>query len=328
VISCAQDRVQGYARWSLRAVTPVSKHSAVYHFTSDDGERGTPIRKGRGGRTVWSKTWHTTLLAEVGEAANNEGPLPWVERDYTPVSTAHEWEQGRCDILIKVYLDPPGLATRWLHSVSAPPPAAGAGAAAGTAAAAGGGAGAVVWLSRPMKTLHVPSLSLDQQYINRKHASVLLLVAGTGVVAVPQVLHHARAGSCFGPRPPITSTPVHVMYSCRSDDALLVPELAGWCKDGSLARCTVLVTPAHAAAAAPFPDVADVDVASAFATVDSAVCVNARLSPELVRAELSQMQKPHRVVVSGPEGFNAAVKAMLSQIDDELGAAAVTVLSA
>ena len=320
--------MQGYARWSLRAVTPVSKHSAVYHFTSDDGERGTPIRKGRGGRTVWSKTWHTTLLAEVGEAANNEGPLPWVERDYTPVSTAHEWEQGRCDILIKVYLDPPGLATRWLHSVSAPPPAAGAGAAAGTAAAAGGGAGAVVWLSRPMKTLHVPSLSLDQQYINRKHASVLLLVAGTGVVAVPQVLHHARAGSCFGPRPPITNTPVHVMYSCRSDDALLVPELAGWCKDGSLARCTVLVTPAHAAAAAPFPDVADVDVASAFATVDSAVCVNARLSPELVRAELSQMQKPHRVVVSGPEGFNAAVKAMLSQIDDELGAAAVTVLSA
>ena len=320
--------MQGYARWSLRAVTPVSKHSAVYHFTSDDGERGTPIRKGRGGRTVWSKTWHTTLLAEVGEAANNEGPLPWVERDYTPVSTAHEWEQGRCDILIKVYLDPPGLATRWLHSVPAPPPAAGAGAAAGTAAAAGGGAGAVVWLSRPMKTLHVPSLSLDQQYINRKHASVLLLVAGTGVVAVPQVLHHARAGSCFGPRPPITSTPVHVMYSCRSDDALLVPELAGWCKDGSLARCTLLVTPAHAAAAAPFPDVADVDVASAFATVDSAVCVNARLSPELVRAELSQMQKPHRVVVSGPEGFNAAVKAMLSQIDDELGAAAVTVLSA
>ena len=189
--------MQGYARWSLRAVTPVSKHSAVYHFTSDDGERGTPIRKGRGGRTVWSKTWHTTLLAEVGEAANNEGPLPWVERDYTPVSTAHEWEQGRCDILIKVYLDPPGLATRWLHSVSAPPPAAGAGAAAGTAAAAGGGAGAVVWLSRPMKTLHVPSLSLDQQYINRKHASVLLLVAGTGVVAVPQVLHHARAGSCL-----------------------------------------------------------------------------------------------------------------------------------
>ena len=47
---------------------------AVYHFRSEDASRGTPIRKGRGGRTVWSKTWHTTLLAEVGEAANTEGP--------------------------------------------------------------------------------------------------------------------------------------------------------------------------------------------------------------------------------------------------------------
>ena len=37
-------------------------------------------------------TWHTTLLAEVGR--NEEGPLPWVERDYTPVSGAKEWEQG------------------------------------------------------------------------------------------------------------------------------------------------------------------------------------------------------------------------------------------
>ena len=126
--------MRGYARWSLRAVTPVSKHSAVYHFTSDDGERGTPIRKGRGGRTVWSKTWHTTLLAEVGEAANNEGPLPWVERDYTPVSSAKEWEQGRCEMLIKVYAD--GAATSWLHSASPQR----------------------VWLSRPERTRRTPEI--------------------------------------------------------------------------------------------------------------------------------------------------------------------------
>ena len=99
-------------------MTPVSKHSAIYHFRTDDSSRGTPIRKGRGGRTVWSKTWHTTLLAEVGVAANTEGPLPWVERDYTPISTAREWEDGRCDILIKVYLQPPGKATEWLHRIA------------------------------------------------------------------------------------------------------------------------------------------------------------------------------------------------------------------
>mgnify|MGYP002832821885 CR=1 FL=1 len=52
-----------------------------------------------------------TLLAEVG--ANSEGPLPWIERDYTPVSSAKEWETGKCDLLVKVY--PDGAATSWLH---------------------------------------------------------------------------------------------------------------------------------------------------------------------------------------------------------------------
>ena len=219
-------RVQDYARWRVHAITSVSKHSvrtvefeptrpppcqlapqvlsrlrshswqAIYHFHTDDDARGTPIRKGRGGRTVWSRTWHTTLLAEVGEA-NAEGPLPWIERDYTPISTAQDWEQGRCDILIKLYLEPAGLATEWLHRVSETvPPGGTVGAGHGVA-----GAGPTVWLSRPMKTLHVPSLSLDQKYINRKHASILLLVAGSGVVLVPQVLHHTNPTTCFGGRP-------------------------------------------------------------------------------------------------------------------------------
>ena len=183
-------RIRDYARWELVGVTPVSRHSAVYHFRTDDGARGTPIRTGRGGRTVWSKTWHTTLLAEVGEEQNTEGPLPWIERDYTPISTAHEWVNGTCDILIKIYLEPPGLATGWLHRISTGRDADGAafGTAAGSARAVAG-TGARVWLSRPMKTLHVPSLASNEQHINRKHVSVLLLVAGTGVVAVPQVLH-------------------------------------------------------------------------------------------------------------------------------------------
>ena len=76
--------IEGYARWQLDVITPVSKHSAVYRFTSTDRKRGTPYVRGKG-RTMWHRTWHTTLLCEVG--ANGEGPLPWVERDYTPVST-------------------------------------------------------------------------------------------------------------------------------------------------------------------------------------------------------------------------------------------------
>ena len=76
--------IEGYARWQLDVITPVSKHSAVYRLTSTDRKRGTPYVRGKG-RTMWHRTWHTTLLCEVG--ANGEGPLPWVERDYTPVST-------------------------------------------------------------------------------------------------------------------------------------------------------------------------------------------------------------------------------------------------
>ena len=127
-----------------------------------------------------------------------------------------------------------------------------------------------------------------------------------------------------GRGPPITQ-PVGVIYTCRSDDALLISELAGWCRDGSLIRCTVLVT-ASQSVTTPFPAVADTDVEAAFSAVDTAVCVNARLCPEILRAELEHSQKPLRVVVSGPEGFNAACKTMLKQLG--LGAEAVTVLSA
>jgi hypothetical protein len=322
-VNATDVRIQDYVRWSLHSVTPVSKHSAVYHFQTDDGSRGTPIRKGRGGRTVWSKTWYTTMLAEVGAKRNKEGPLPWIERDYTPISTAHDWERGQCDILIKVYLEPPGMATEWLHRVST---SSSAGDAATEAEESASRPTPSVWLSRPMKTLHVPSLASDDQCINRKHASVLLLVAGTGVVTVPQVLHHANSKTCFGPRVPITQ-PVTAIYSCRSDDALLIPEMARLCLDGSLTRCMVLVTPSQAVTT-PFPDVADTDIEAAFSQLDNAVCINARLSLALLQAEMNHLQKPVRVVVSGPESFNAACKCMLKQIDLDLEAEGVTILSA
>ena len=103
--------------------------------------------------------------------------------------------------------------------------------------------------------------------------------------------------------------------------------LAGRCRDGSLARCTVLLT-ASQAVATPFPDVPDADVEEAFGQLDKATCVHARLSPEMLSAELAQLARPLRVVVSGPEGFNRACTSMLKQVDEELGAEAVTVLSA
>ena len=80
--------------------------------------------------------------------------------------------------------------------------------------------------------------------------------------------------------------------------------------------------------AAGVTEAADADIAAAFSEVDNAVCVNARLSPEILQAELARLQKPLRVVVSGPAGFNGACKSMLKQLDAELGPEAVTILSA
>ena len=106
-----------------------------------------------------------------------------------------------------------------------------------------------------------------------------------------------------------------------------LPQLADAVREGALARCAVLLT-ASQSAKVPFPDVADVDVASAFAEVDNAACMDARLNAETLRAQLSLLERPVRVVVSGPEGFNGACKSMLKEIDPTLGAEAVTILSA
>ena len=188
--------IANYAPWSLESVTPTTKHSAVFRFASKDRKRGTPHPRGSG-RLPEPVTWHTTLLAEVGP--NAEGPLPWVERDYTPISTAKEWEQGRCEILIKIY--PDGAATSWLHR--GPPER--------------------VWLSKPERTLHVPGLVPDGRAF--RPASVLLLLAGTGVVALPQVLAHRDPLHKLGvsvPRRDQLHVPIDLVLSCRADDVRLI----------------------------------------------------------------------------------------------------------
>uniref|UniRef100_A0A7S4WEY5 FAD-binding FR-type domain-containing protein n=1 Tax=Alexandrium monilatum TaxID=311494 RepID=A0A7S4WEY5_9DINO len=291
--------IENYATWRLESVTQVSKHSAIFRFASGDRARATPNPRGRG-RTVWHKTWHTTLLAQVGP--NGEGPLPWVERDYTPISTAKDWEQGRAELLVKVY--GAGLATSWLL---------------------GQPLGSQVRLSKPARTLHVPSLveDLSRDEI-RRPASVLLLLAGSGIVVAPQVLHHASAATCFGPHPVLTQ-PVGLIYSCREDDVCMAAELAAWCGSGRLRRCLLLLTEPQRGAPAPFPGAECADL-EGLAAQPRARRLRARLSRELLEAEWRAMEGPCRVVVSGPASFNAAAGEMLGQIG--VPAEARTVLSA
>ena len=243
------EAIAEYTKWSLESVEPVSRHAAVFTYTSKDRKRGTPHPRGRG-RVPRPITWHTTLLAEVG--ANDEGPLPWIERDYTPISSAHQWEQGRVEILIKIYAD--GKATSWLYRTKPE----------------------TVWLSRPVRTLAVPSLVHDDGPSFRP-ASVPLLLAGTGVVALPRSW---RTATPYGslristPKRDQLRVPIDVLLSCREDDAPMAPRCAAWCREegdaAGLRNATLLLSPA-AEGDVPFPNAPDVDVDAAVAGLENAL---------------------------------------------------------
>ena len=301
-------RVEGYARWRLDGVEPVSRHSALYRFTSQDRLRGTPHLHG-GGRVLRHRTWHTTLLATVGR--NAEGPLPWVERDYTPISSWIEWDKGQCALLVKIY--PTGAATSWLHKQRI---------------------GSFVWLSEPMTTLSVPALVPDTSPLGpdaTKHSSVLLVLAGTGIVVAANVLHHADPTTCFGTgkgrKPPLTS-PISMIYACRHDDVLMASDIAKWCRAGSgqarLQRCVVAVS----APPTPFPQWGRTSALHELATLANVDVVDGRLTQQVLQSELVPLQSLGRcrVVVSGPAAFNKAVKEMLAVCG--VTADAVTLLEA
>mmetsp|Transcript_2980 Transcript_2980/g.7136 ORF Transcript_2980/g.7136 Transcript_2980/m.7136 type:complete len:367 (-) Transcript_2980:289-1389(-) len=290
--------IASYTQWSLDSVTEVTRHSAMYRLSSSDPRRGTPHPRGRG-LMPEPMTWHTTLLAEVG--ANAEGPLPWVERDYTPVSSAKEWESGRVDLLIKTY--PDGAATSWLRRERP----------------------ARVWLSRPVQTLSVPGLVPEPSFGPRfSPASVLLLLAGTGAVVLPQLLQHRDPIRQLGfptRRDKQLRVPIDLVLSCREDDVLLVSELAQWCREGGetsgVRSCTLLLTAANQPPCEDGSPAASgaSGAAEAEATLEAlpnARVLRTRLNQSIVSEATARMQQPCRVVVSGPGPFNAAASEWLA----------------
>ena len=185
-------------------------------------------------------------------------------------------------------------------------------------------------ISTQVKTLDVPALVADGARAFRP-ASVLLLLAGTGCVALPQILAHRDPMtklSISTPKRDQLKVPVDVVLSCREDDPLLVEDVAAWCAEegdaAGLRRATVLVTPEGAgppqfAAAAKAAD-------AVLAASPNAAVVRARLDGALLREAYARMPRPCRVVVSGPDGFNAACRsALLDLVDD---ADDVTILAA
>ncbi len=296
--------ISNYTKWTINEIVPVSKHSAIFKLSCSDKKRGTPHPRGRS-KMARPVTWHTTMLAEVG--ANTEGPLPWIERDYTPISDAIEWERGNVDLLIKIY--PLGKATWWLHNNK--------------------GVGETIWLSQPIKTMEVPQLTTsDLTSSNYRPASIILFLAGTGVVALPQILAHRdpirKLGIATAQRDQLR-VPMDVVISFREDDVLLAEDLSRWCQgDGfnGIRNLIILVTPPQQSADTP-------PFASSTSSVDDHLntmsempnvkIMISRIDRSVMRDVCNHARpQPCRIVVSGPGGFNMAVKGMLDEfIDDE-----------
>ena len=163
-------------------------------------------------------------------------------------------------------------------------------------------------------------------------ASVLLLLAGTGVVALPQILAHRDPYGSLRistPKRDQLRVPIDVLLSCREDDAPMAPRCAAWCREegdiAGLRNATTLLSPA-AEGEVPFPNAPDVDVDAAVAGLENARVVRGRLSAQILSEAYQKMPQPCRVVVSGPGEYNSAVPEMLVDLVDDLDS--VTVLSA
>ena len=189
-----------------------------------------------------------------------------------------------------------------------------------------------------MKTLHVPTLTPAMHYDGTSFppASILMLLAGTGVVALPQILQHrdpiTNLGLCTHKRDQVR-VPIDVVLSYRQDDVLLLGQLAKWCRAGKgqetegVRHCTLLLTDANTDTA-PYPDAPADDGEHAIRALEgltNARVVRSRITPAIVSEALARMPHRCRVVVSGPGGFNSATRTMLANIIDD---SHVTVLSA
>ena len=329
-------RIDSYVSWKLTSVDVVTHHSAIFHFETSDPKRNTPHPRGRA-RMAEPITWHVTMLGEVG--SNNEGPLPWVERDYTPISSALEWERGRCAILIKIYDG--SVLTSWLHDKTNPASFVRSGSNNGVEHT-----NTSIWLSKPIKTLTVPSLIADDDDGFRPD-SVLLLLAGTGIVALPQILAHREPYRLLGiptPKYKQMNCPIDLIHSCHEDDVLLLQEIKQYCVEGvsphpsrklrGLRNYTLLVTRPGSnsnGVQPPYQQVLNddheaINYHATLKDVPNASIHSSRLNKNIITEAIERLEGRFRIVVSGPDSYNNAARGFLEEcgVDSKF----VTILSA
>ena len=194
----------------------------------------------------------------------------------------------------------------------------------------------------------MPSLHTED-YDGFQPASVLLLLAGTGIVALPQIMAHREPTRMLGigtARYRQLRVPIDLIHSCREDDLLLLPQIKQYCSEGmrpqhqrvrGLRHYSLLLTNEKLVQGkdqqyAPFKEYFngnDDEANNCYAVlkdVPNAELIEARLNKRIIANALGRMTRPFRVVVSGPDAFNKAAREFLDACEVE--PESVTVLSA
>ncbi|KAK1734894.1 hypothetical protein QTG54_014354 [Skeletonema marinoi] len=203
-----------------------------------------------------------------------------------------------------------------------------------------------IWLSKPIKTLTVPSLIADDDDGFRPN-SVLLLLAGTGIVALPQILAHKEPHRLLGisvPKYKQMNCPIDLIHSCHEDDVLLLQEIKQYCLDGvsprpnrkfrGLRNYTLLITRSAShndGVQPPFQqafndDKEAINYRAILKGVPNASIRSSRLNKNVIADAVERLEGSYRIVVSGPDSYNNAARGFLEECG--VDSKSVTILSA
>jgi len=185
----ATDSGDGSGRWKVVKITGMSFDTCIYHLENQPPAAPHPYP---------SDAWHVSVC--LGTAS----------RDYTPISSAEDWEKGKLDLLVKTYAN--GIVTRKFAALQPFNVSQGA---------------CWVTVTVPKLTLRLPALvdglSVQRSLEAPEIVRIGLVVGGTGIVPALQILSNVAlgAGGAFS-----ADCRASLLYaSRRASDVLALDEL-------------------------------------------------------------------------------------------------------
>ena len=204
--SCEVDSGDGSGLWKVEEIRGVSGDTCVYHLRAAPPGNPHPYPE---------SAWHVQVFV---------GPNV---REYTPISSVSDWEDGAVDLLVKTY--PDGEVSRFFGTLRTVEEAR---EASLQNYAPLEEQNCWVRLSAPLLTLQFPSFSEDVEAEPVEELG--LIVGGTGIAPALQVLFQCLPGGTLE-----KLRKAVLLYSSRSPQDILMLEELKWIEDESEGRVQV-----------------------------------------------------------------------------------------